>query len=84
MQGLMDVGFIFDEILRVGFKNDKVTRARNIGHGHDQCGCKVGTSRRSHMQGLMVVFPLATFTMAPRHALFLQRHALFPSAMPFF
>ena len=21
----------------------------------DQCGCKVGTSRRSHMQGLMVV-----------------------------
>ena len=31
-----------------------------------------------------IVFPLATFTMAPRHALFLQRHALFPSAMPFF
>ena len=24
-----------------------------------------------------IVFPLATFTMAPRHALFLQRHALF-------
>ena len=26
MQGLMVVGFIVDEILRVGFKNDKVTR----------------------------------------------------------
>ena len=25
MQGLMVVGFIVDEILRVGFKNDKVT-----------------------------------------------------------
>ena len=34
MQGLMVVGFIVDEILRVGFKNDKVTRARNIGQGH--------------------------------------------------
>ena len=32
MQGLMVVGFIIDEILRVGFKND--TRARNIGQGH--------------------------------------------------
>ena len=32
MQGLMVVGFIVDEILRVGFKNDKVTR--NIGQGH--------------------------------------------------
>ena len=29
MQGLMVVGFIVDETLRVGFKNDKVTRARN-------------------------------------------------------
>ena len=28
MQGLMVVGFIVDEILRVSFKNDKVTRAR--------------------------------------------------------
>ena len=27
MQGLMVVGFIVDEISRVGFKNDKVTRA---------------------------------------------------------
>ena len=26
-QGLMVVGFIVDEILRVGFKNDKVTGA---------------------------------------------------------
>ena len=34
MQGLMVVDFIVDEILRVGSKNDKVTRARNIGHGH--------------------------------------------------
>ena len=32
MQGLMVVKV--DEILRVGFKNDKVTRARNIGQGH--------------------------------------------------
>ena len=34
MQGLMVVGFIIDEILRVGFKYDKVPRARNIGRGH--------------------------------------------------
>ena len=34
MQGLMVVGFIVDEILRVGFKNDKVARALNIGQGH--------------------------------------------------
>ena len=34
MQGLMVVGFIVDEILRVGFKNDKVTRARKIGQGN--------------------------------------------------
>ena len=36
MQGLMVVGFIVDEILRVGFKNDKVTSSRNIhvGQGH--------------------------------------------------
>ena len=34
MQGLMVVGFIVDEILSVGFKNDKDTRARNIGQGH--------------------------------------------------
>ena len=34
MQGLMVVGFIVDDILRVGFNNDKVTRARNIGQGH--------------------------------------------------
>ena len=34
MQGLMVAGFIVDEILRVGFKNDKVTTARKIGQGH--------------------------------------------------
>ena len=34
MQGLMVVGFIIDEILKVSLKNDKVTRARNIGQGH--------------------------------------------------
>ena len=51
MQGLMVVGCIVDEILMVGLKNDKVTGAWNVG----QCGCRVGTSRRSHMQGLMVV-----------------------------
>ena len=33
MQGLMVVGFIVDEILRVGLKNDKVTETRNIGQG---------------------------------------------------
>ena len=33
MQGLMVVGFIV-EILRVGLKNDTVTRARNIGQGY--------------------------------------------------
>ena len=32
MQGL--ISFIVDEILRVGLKNDKVTRARNIGQGY--------------------------------------------------
>ena len=37
MQGLMVVGFIVDEILRVGFKNDKVTRARNRSRSLDQC-----------------------------------------------
>ena len=56
MQGLMVVGFIVDEILRVGFKNDRSHwsmkyRSRSVG----QCGCRVGTSMRSHMQGLMVV-----------------------------
>ena len=34
MQGLMVVDFIVDEILRVGFKNDKVIKARNIRQGH--------------------------------------------------
>ena len=34
MQSMMVVGFTVDEILRVGLKNDKVTRARNIGQGH--------------------------------------------------
>ena len=34
MQGFIVIGFIVDEILRAGFKNDKVTRARNIGQGH--------------------------------------------------
>ena len=34
MQGLMVVGFVVDEILRVGLKNDKVTRAQNIGQGY--------------------------------------------------
>ena len=56
MQGLMVAGFIVDEILRVGLKNVKChwsmkCRSRSVG----QCGCRVGTSRRSHMQGLMVV-----------------------------
>ena len=33
MQGLMVVGCIVDEILRVRLKNDKVTGAGNIGQG---------------------------------------------------
>ena len=33
MQGLMVVGFIVDEILRVDLKNDKVTGAWNLGQG---------------------------------------------------
>ena len=52
---MLVVGFIDDEILRVGLKNDShwsmKYRSRPVG----QCGCRVGTSRRSHMQGLMVV-----------------------------
>ena len=35
MQGLIVVGFIIDEILRVGLKNDKVARALNIGQGQE-------------------------------------------------
>ena len=55
MQDLMVVGFIVDDILRVGFKNDKVTRARNICQGHKvNVGAESG-HRRGHMQGLMVV-----------------------------
>ena len=34
MRGLVVVGFIVDEILRVSLKNDKVTMSRNIGQGH--------------------------------------------------
>ena len=49
MQGLMVVGFIVDEILRVGFKNDKVTRARNIGQGH-----KVNAGAESGHQGEVI------------------------------
>ena len=30
MQGLMVVGFIIDEILRVGFKNDKMSLEHEI------------------------------------------------------
>ena len=55
MQGLMVVGFIVDEILRVGFKNDSHLSTKYRSRSLDQCGCKVGTSRRSHMQGLMAV-----------------------------
>ena len=43
MQRLMVVGFIVDEILRVGLKNDShwsmKYRSRSVG----QCGCRVGT-----------------------------------------
>ena len=33
---------------------------------------------------MCVVFPLGPFSMALRHALFLERHALFLCTMPFF
>ena len=41
MQDLMVLGFIVDEILRVGLKNYKVTRALNTVQGLTlgQCGC---------------------------------------------
>ena len=55
MQGLMVVGFIVDEILRVGFKNDSHWSTKYRSRSLGECGCRVGTSRRSHMQGLMVV-----------------------------
>ena len=43
MQSLMVVGFIVDEILRVGLKNDKVIRARFIGQGHQvNVGAELG------------------------------------------
>ena len=41
MQGLMVVGFIVDEKSHWSMKY----RSRSVG----QCGCRVGTSRRSHM-----------------------------------
>ena len=53
-----------EEISYVDVKYDKVTGARNIGHGRstkyrsrspDQGTCKVRTLRRSTMQGLVVV-----------------------------
>ena len=51
MQGLMVVGFIVDEILRVGLKKRQSHwsmkyRSRSVG----QCGCRVGTSRRSQFK----------------------------------
>ena len=46
MQGLMVVGFIVDEILRVGFKNDSHWSMKYRSRSLDQCGCKVETSRR--------------------------------------
>ena len=42
----MVVGFIVDEILRVVLKNDKVTRARNIGQGY-----KVNVGAESGLRG---------------------------------
>ena len=37
-----------------------------------------GVLVNSYFYQLVLVLPRATFTMALRHALFLQRHALFP------
>ena len=49
MQGLMVVGFIVDEILRVGFKNDSHWSMKYRSRSAGQCGCLVETSRRSLM-----------------------------------
>ena len=49
----MVVGLIVEEILNVDAKYVKVTGAQNIGQG--QGTCQVCTSRRSTMQGLVVV-----------------------------
>ena len=52
----MVVGLIVEEIANVDAKYVKVTGAQNIGQGHRGQGtCQVCTSRRSTMQGLVVV-----------------------------
>ena len=50
----MVVGLIVEETSNVYAKYVKVTGAQNIGQGH-QGTCQVCTSRRSTMQGLVVV-----------------------------
>ena len=44
MQGLMVVGFIVDEILRVGLKNDKVTRSSRVLHKPRRPGNSLSTT----------------------------------------
>ena len=51
----MVVGLIVEEISNVDAKYVKVTGAQNIGQGHRISICQVCTSRRSTMQGLVVV-----------------------------
>ena len=49
----MVVGLIVEEILNVDVKCVKGTGAQNIGQGHQVKKCRVSTSRRSAMQGLV-------------------------------
>ena len=51
----MVVGLIVEEILNVDAKYVKVTGAQNIGQGHQVKVPAKSTSRRSTMQGLVVV-----------------------------
>ena len=53
MQGLLVVGLTAEEISNVDAKCVKVTGAQNRSSG--QGTCRINTSRRSTMQGLVVV-----------------------------
>ena len=76
VEGLIRQRVKIDEI-KCGFMSGRGT---NDAFSLVFCLITSRTTIFSVMLGL--VFPLATFTLAPRHALFLQRHASFPSAMP--
>ena len=57
MQGLVVVGLIVEKIWNTGINCAKVTRALNIGQGHQvKVPAKSVSSGRYFMQGLMVVW----------------------------